>query len=154
MTHLILPSEPRWPSGKVGFEAGRLQVQNPIPLKIRFVCGLTWIKRPPSSVVRKFGEEGATRCRPRHQNYKDCPKIALVLLQIGTLIQSTLVITTAHYKDHSIITTSDKITSCVSLCTLCYFTPGIKTVQCRLIPIQRLNSAATLPCIFPKRTCF
>ncbi|GBL87375.1 hypothetical protein AVEN_118328-1 [Araneus ventricosus] len=47
--------------------------------------------RPPAAVVRKLGEGGGQlRCRPRHltdvQNDEVHPKIALVLLQNGTLI--------------------------------------------------------------------
>ncbi|GBM00989.1 hypothetical protein AVEN_55503-1 [Araneus ventricosus] len=44
--------------------------------------------------------------------------------------QSTLFITTTHYKDHSIITTSDKIPNCVSLCAmLFYFRYNDRTVS-------------------------
>ncbi|GBL82701.1 hypothetical protein AVEN_263761-1 [Araneus ventricosus] len=43
-------------------------------------------KRPPADVVWKLAE----RCHPRHltyvQNYKACPKIALLLLLNGMLI--------------------------------------------------------------------
>ncbi|GBN92918.1 hypothetical protein AVEN_143447-1 [Araneus ventricosus] len=49
-----------------GLGAGGLQVRNPIPLKIRRVCGLLHaksyvvVKRPPVGVAWKFGEGGAS----------------------------------------------------------------------------------------------
>ncbi|GBM06167.1 hypothetical protein AVEN_99512-1 [Araneus ventricosus] len=50
------------------------------------------VKHPPVGVMSKLGKCGAKlRCRPRHltavQNYEVRSKIALVLLQNGSLIQ-------------------------------------------------------------------
>ncbi|GBN71811.1 hypothetical protein AVEN_243870-1 [Araneus ventricosus] len=51
---------------------------------------MSWVKRPPSGVVRKFGEGVHFMSRPRHltavQNDEVRPQIALVLLQNGMLI--------------------------------------------------------------------
>ncbi|GBL83396.1 hypothetical protein AVEN_110700-1 [Araneus ventricosus] len=90
---------PRWPSVKVSASGtGGFQVRNPIPLKIRRVWGLLYVKSyvGEQTSSRWCGAEVwrrgcQLRCRPRHltevQNYEVRPKIALVLLQNGTLIQ-------------------------------------------------------------------
>ncbi|GBM83336.1 hypothetical protein AVEN_101099-1 [Araneus ventricosus] len=92
-----LGGRPRRPSGKVsalGPEGS--MVRNPIPLKIRRVWGLLHAKsyavakRPPVGVVRKFGDgvraHVLSSSSDRGSKLRVRPKIALVLLQNGTLI--------------------------------------------------------------------
>ncbi|GBN54419.1 hypothetical protein AVEN_63395-1 [Araneus ventricosus] len=69
----------------------RVQVRNPIPLKIRRLWGLLHVKpyvvgkRLPAGVVRKFGEGVPAQVSPRHltafQNDEVHPQIALVQLR-------------------------------------------------------------------------
>ncbi|GBO26712.1 hypothetical protein AVEN_148800-1 [Araneus ventricosus] len=74
----------------------RVQARNPILLKIRYVWGLLHVKSyavtkgPPAGVVKTFGEGmpaqvslASSNCG---SNYEVHPKVALVLLQNGTLI--------------------------------------------------------------------
>ncbi|GBL77041.1 hypothetical protein AVEN_12692-1 [Araneus ventricosus] len=65
--------------------------ENPPCMWVWCTLNLTsWAKSPPAAVVRRFGEGCQLRCRPldltKVQNYEVRPKIALVLLQNGTLI--------------------------------------------------------------------
>ncbi|GBN54319.1 hypothetical protein AVEN_188184-1 [Araneus ventricosus] len=75
---------------KSQLQGQKVQVRNPIPLKIRLLWGLLHVKsyvvcRRPTGVVRKFGEGVPAQVSPRHltavQNDEVRPQIALVQLR-------------------------------------------------------------------------
>ncbi|GBM93021.1 hypothetical protein AVEN_219835-1 [Araneus ventricosus] len=84
---------PRWPSGRVsalGPEGSKPDSTEDPCMGLLHTQSYVVAKRPPVGVAWKFGEGVPAQCRPRHltvfQNYEVRPKVALVLLQNGTLI--------------------------------------------------------------------